>query len=206
MAPFVPLVHGAQVDLGFVFAGKVVTNRLWFIKDDPPIVPLDLSGLVDGVISWYTSEMLPYLSHDIEFKGARATKWDSTPGDISEITLMSAFGGVAEKSYSANVALRVGFRWPLNQRHRLNCHFVPGIPDSFVTLNTPDPLAVYHYWNAYVDLIDAARLFSPLFEWRWVVTSAWQGGVLRAEQAWGECIGPVDVSEIRVAQRRTRLP
>lgn len=206
MAPFVPLVDGAQAELGFRLGGIVCTNRLWFIKDNPPVVLSDLDGLVTGLISWYTSSILPFLSDELTFRGARATDWGSSPGGTSSITVTSVLGGVASKTYSANVAVVVPFRWPSSHWFlKRNKHYVPGIPDSAIAGNDVDSTFSANLFEGYAALIDAARLFPPILNWRWMVTSAWEGGSLRSEQFARECIGPPPDTLFVIGQRRARL-
>lgn len=205
MTPFIPLPQGAQAEIGFSFAGKVVENRLWFFKDNPPIELVDLQGLADGLAAWYVDQMLPYLSSDIEFLGTVATKWDDHIGDLTTNSHVGLPGGTASKSYSANVAVRVNLRWPLEVRERMNCNFVPGIPDSALSLNTVDSTWANHVWDAYVNLVDLVRFWGPDMDWRWIVASQVDGGSFRTEQRFDECEGPVRPELFRVAQRRRRL-
>jgi len=207
MAPFVPVADGVQAELGFRLDGKVVSNRLWFIKDNPPIVMSDLDGLVAGLISWHTTNILPSLSSDIIFRGARATRWNSVPGDISSITLVTIAGGTAIQSHSANVAVVVPFRWPLALgREKKNKNYIAGVPLSEVNLNTVSDSFTDVLFEAYAALVDECRLFSPLFNWRWMVASAFDAGVARSTQLIGECTGPSFTRPYLLGQRRKRLP
>lgn len=205
MTPFIPLADGAQAEIGYSLAGKTMENRLWFVKDNPPIVLSDLQGLADGLVNWHVNKVLPFLSTDIELLSVIAAKWDDHAGDIFAQTHANVLGSVASKSYSANVAVRINLRWPLQFRQRKNCNFLPGIPDNAISLNTVDLTWAENIWEAYADLIDDTRLFSPILNWRWMVTSYQDGGSFRTEQLAGECIGPVHWEFFRVAQRRKRL-
>lgn len=207
MAVFVPITDGAQAELGFRLGGEVVTNRLWFIKDNPPIVLSDLDGLVAGLISWHTTFILPSLSADITFRGARATRWTTSLGDISSETLVSIPGGDAGSSHSANVAVIVPFRWPLSHgREKKNKHYIGGVPTSQVTLNTVSDAFTDVLFEAYAALVDECRLFSPIFNWRWMVASAFDEGSPRSTQLVGECTGPSFTKPYLLGQRRKRLP
>lgn len=206
MAVFVPLANGSEVIMVYILDNKVVTSSLWFTFDNPPFGLAELNGLAAGVYNWHTTEILPFLSNDLQLVIVEA--FDRTidpPVNIGNAGPLVQ-GGTLSPSYSANVALRINLRWPLQFRERKNCNFVPGIPDSAVTLNTLDPTFANRMWSAYADLIDATRLFSPAFNWRWVVTSRVDGGLPRVTRRFGECIGPVAKSELKLAQRRKRLP
>lgn len=206
MAPFVPLLYGAQVELLYTLGGVVVENRLWFIYDNPPFGITELQGLSDGVYGWHTREVLPYLSRDLTLAAVVATDWTATPTPAFTITGPPVSGGVLEESYSANVAVLVPFRWPLTFRERRNANYLPGIPDSAINGNTVDLDWSLSIWTAYVDLIDATRLFTPILNWRWVNTSAWDAGVLRSQLLWGDVEGSTFDLPFKIGQRRKRLP
>ncbi len=206
MAPFVPLLAGAQVELLYILGGVVIENRLWFVYDNPPYGSTELQGLSDGVYAWHAGEVMPYLSHELQLAAVVATNWTTNPTPFFTISGPPINGGSTDKSYSANVAVLVPFRWPLGYRERRNANYVPGIPDSAVTLNTVDLTFSDHLFDAYVNLIDEARRFYPIENWRWVNTSAWDAGVLRSTQLWGDVEGPSFVRPFKLGQRRRRLP
>lgn len=207
MGAFVPLTDGAQVEIIYTLGGEIVENRLWFWTDLPPITSTELQGLADGVYDWHVANIMPFLSQDLSLATVAATDWTSSGGVFAFSTGPVVIGGVAEQSHSANVALSVGFRWPLNRpRLKRNKNYVPGIPIGSVDLNTPTAALQDAMFEGYAALIDAARLFAPGFYWRWVVTSAIENGVPRSEQRFGECIGPLDRGRIILGQRRKRLP
>lgn len=207
MGVFVPMTDGAQVQLLYSLGGKIVSNRLWFFTDVGPIDSVALQGLVDGVFDWHTTYILPSLSQDLLLGTVIGETWDATPPALTALNITGATGGVTEESYSANVAAVVRFRWPINHnRLKQNKHYIPGLPDSAVTLNTVDPAFQDVLWNAYVVLIDAVRLFTPGFFWWWHVNSAFSGGAPRSEQFSRQCIGPVAANKIILGQRRKRVP
>lgn len=203
---FVPLNSGAQAQIVFTLDSKVVENRLWFLFDNPPFGSLELTGLAAGLYNWHTTKVLPYLSSDLQLAAVEVFDWTADPSPTIVVAGPPINGGVAEKSYSANVATRVNLRWPRAFRERMNCNFVPGLPDSAVTLNTLDPTFRNRIWEAYADLIDDTRLFAPVLNWRWVVASAIDAGTLRSELLVGECIGPVEEEKLKLGQRRKRMP
>jgi len=207
MGVFVPLIDGAQVQLVFILDGEIVSNRLWFWTDLPPFGTTELVGLADGVYDWYTSTILPSLSQDLLLATVVATDWN-TEGNVGEITTRPPIiGGVAEGSHSANVALSVGFRWPINDnRHKRNKNYVPGIPLSEINLNTPTATIQNALFEGYAALIDAARVFPPSDYWYWVVTSAFVDNAPRTEQHFNVSIGPTERASIIIGQRRKRLP
>lgn len=207
MSTFVPVVSGAQVEIGFSLGGINVENRLWFRLDEGPVSAAKLADLSSGVAAWHTGNVLPHLSSDIELLSTIARKWDDHDGDIFSQTPVHLFGGVASPSHSANVALVIPFRWPLQLAQlKRNKNYVPGIPISEVDLNTPSFALRDALFEAYVALIDAAPFFSPIPRWRWIVASAFSAGAPRSEQLIGACIGPPPDKAFVLGQRRKRLP
>jgi len=207
VAPFVPLTNGAQVELVFVLAGQVVSNRLWFWTDGDPPASAELLGLADGVYSWYTDNILPSLSNELLLQTVVAKDWSTSTTPFEVTTLPPITGGAIESCYSANVALSVGFRWPVQfARLKKNKNYVTGIPLSAIDLNTPTDAIRDVLFEGYAALVDAARFFVPGFYWFWVVTSAWEDNTLRSEQLFKKCLGPVARLEIHTGQRRKRLP
>lgn len=205
MTPFVPAPGLVQAELFFRQQLVTVENRLWFRKDDLTITQSDLDNLAVGVSDWYSVGVLPYLSWDVAFLGVLTRKFDDHDGDLFGETFLRSAGGLIEAPYSANVSVRVNFRWPLQHRLRKNCHFVPGIPMSALQWNTVDLTWANNVWEGYVGLIDEARFFEPASGWHWVLASAYEHGDLRTEQFVAPCIGPTRWTEWRIAQRRPRL-
>lgn len=206
MAPFVPLTDGAQVEVVSVLGGIVVTNRLWFTTDDPPITQTSLDGLAVGVYSWYILRVLPFLSVDLQLAAIVAKDWTSDPPPFISVAGPPINGGDTDEAHSANVAVVAPFRWPLNfSKLKRNKNYVPGIPKSAVDVNTVTETFSGNIFEGYAALIDAARLFSPLLTWRWRVTSAWEGNVLRSTQFVRDSIGPPPGQRLKIGQRRKRL-
>lgn len=205
MAVFVPLLDGAQVEIGFGLGGQVMENRLWFISRQPPVTLTQLQALADGVADWHTTSILPALSSDLELLSVIASKWDDHIGDIFAQADVHLFGGSAVGSHSANVAVKIRFKGSTAQTWRDGSNFVPGIPVDMVNLNQVDHTFAEALRFGYVDLIDAAAVFGPFPAWRWVITSQVLAGVPRATQAFARTDFP-RVRELPVAQRRKRLP
>jgi hypothetical protein len=205
LAVFVPLLDGAQVEIGFSLGGKTMENRLWFVDRQPPITLTQLQDLADGVAAWHVAEVLPLLSSDIELLSVLAEKWDDHVGDIFAQSHVNLLGGSATQSHSANVAVKIRFKGSTAQTWRDGSNFVPGIPIDVVNLNTVDHTFAEALRFAYVDLIDLASGFGPFPAWRWVITSQVLDGSPRTTQAFARTDFP-RVRELPVAQRRKRLP
>jgi len=201
MALFVPLANGIQAELVFRLDGKIVTNRLWFVVVAGAPTTADLTAVGAGVGSWAASSLVPWLSQDIRLLEVRA--YDATvayPGP-QVITFVGADGGVAEGSYSANVAVKIEFQTSNPPAEWWNWNFICGIPLSGVTLNRIETTFRNHIQDAYITLLD---VFS-LFVYRWEATRAVVDGTPLATRDHLR----IDHPRIRrqfVSQRRTRLP
>jgi len=206
MGAFVPLPAGAQVIVRLQLAGLSVSNRLWFTYDTPPFNLAALQGLADGVSGWWRGNIMPALSIDLFLSEVAAFEWSADPPPLSAFNSTPMYGGVNEKSYSANVAVVVPFLWPIDVRLKRNKHFVAGIPDGGVVLNTVQPALQDALFEGYAALVDAARLFSPTFKWRWRAASAYAGGLARSEQYVADVQGPPIETPFLLGQRRRRLP
>lgn len=205
MAPFVPLAAGAQVEAVFNLGGTVVENRFWFVYDTPPYGVPEIVILCNGFYNWHVANVMPLLSSDIELDHVIATSWFTSLHFGAFTTAPPVAGGTASPSHSANVAVVVPFKWALGFREKANKNYVPGIPISGVDLNTPTAAFSNDLWEAYVSLIDAARTWGPVQQWRWVVTSAYDGGSARSTQLWTSCQGVPRPGHFKLGQRRSRL-
>lgn len=206
MATFVPLVSGAQVEIFHNYGGVIIENRLWFAFDNPPFTAVELQGLTNGVAAWWVGKVLPFLSVNLNTLTVAARDWSgASPGPYT-ITNVAALGSVTGDSHSANVAVVVPFKNPLGVTLKRNKNYIAGVPDAGIILNQVDPFFATALYEAYSDLIDDCRLFSPVFNWRWVTASAYEGGSPRVEQLWYTCNGPPPADTFKVGQRRKRMP
>jgi len=205
VTPFVPITDGAQVVVVFTLGGEVVSNRLWFVSRSPPITTTTLQALCDGVYGWYTGQVLPLLSSDLQLAAVEGFDWTADPSPITAATGPAVNGGSAVESHSANVADRIWFYSSASPDRIRNSHFIPGIPTDKVNLNTVDITFRSDVRDGYINLIDLAASFGSFPAWRWVCASAWEAGSLRTEQR----VLRTDFIRYKrpwVAQRRKRLP
>lgn len=206
MAPYVPLLYGAQVEIVQLLGGEKIENRLWFTFDNPPFTSTDMDSLCEGVAHWWTTWILPHLSVSLTTEKVEARDWTGSAPSLPVVWLVGVNGGRILQSHSANVAVVVPFRWPIGLRYKRNKNYVSGIPLDAVDLNTVTPVFSDALFEGYAALIDAARLFSPVLNWRWVVTSAWENTILRTEQLWHTSQGVAPNTIWKLGQRRMRLP
>lgn len=206
MAPFVPVLYGCQVEIFHEIDFQIISNRLWFTFDTGPFTLADLQGCSDGVALWWTTNILPALSHELTTASVVASDWTADPPPNIAVTIVNTAGGDSGESSSANVAVVVPFLWPLGISLKKNKNYVGGIPESAIDLNTPTAAIRDVLYEGYAALIDAARLFAPVLHWRWVGASAWVNGNLRSQQLYYEIQGPQLNRQFLLGQRRKRLP
>jgi hypothetical protein len=204
---FVPMTGGAQVEIIFLLDNEVLENRLWFYNTSTiPGVP-ELTALAQGVYDWHTARILPALSNQLTLQIVVATDWSTQFPLTQGFAGPPVTGGVIGESSTANVAVVVPFKWPLQYgRLKKNKNYIPGVPESEITLNTPSASIRDVLWDAYVALIDECRLWFPHNTWIWVTASSYEDNLPRTEQLIGECIGPGAKPRIILGQRRRRLP
>lgn len=205
MGVFVPVPSGVQAIIYYSYATIVISNRLWFTNDVSDLSSLAQVGLVEGLLEWHTTYILPYLSVDITLIRVQATVWESEPVPGPTYIDVALTGGIDSPGLSANVAVVVPFRWPLGSRERRNKHFIPGIPDSEVDLNTVSDAFSDAMFEAYSALVDDARDWYPGSTWRWRVASAFDGGAPRSEQFVRSAQGASFRRPYKLGQRRKRL-
>lgn len=183
MTPFIPFPNGAQAEALYVFDGKPITNRFWFLNRQPPTTAIQIENLAIGLGEWARTNVLPFLGNDIQLVGARARSWDTTPATHETVTTIGDSGGSSSRCLSANVAVRIELKGSSAQTFRNNSSFVGGIPIDVVEGNTVDAGFLDNLFEAYVDLIDLAAVFGVFPAWRWVVASSWESGSLRSTLA-----------------------
>jgi len=203
--PFVPFADGAQVEIKFLLFGEVVENRLWFRSRFGAPDPSQIQALADGVASWHISQVLPFLSDDLNLYAVVATDWSAFPTPSQYASIHNDFGGVSGGSHSANVSIRVLFKGTSDQTFPSNSNFVPGIPLSSVDGNYYSIGIKDALFDAYVNLIDLTFHFEATHTWQWVITSRRVDLNWRTEQEWSRTDFIRFPSPV-ISPRRRRLP
>jgi hypothetical protein len=201
MALFVPLEQGIQAEFVYRLDHKLVTNRLWFVvvADNPTTG--DLLTVADGLAAWNQANLLPWLSRDIRLVEVRCYDATVPYPDVSVGSFVGVDGGIAEDSYSSNVAVKIEFQTETPPALWMNWNFICGVPLSGILLNTIDSTFRDRVEDAYIALLD---VFS-LFVYRWEATRAVVNGVPLSTREHFR----VDHPRIRrkySSQRRSRMP
>lgn len=203
--PFVPLANGAQVEIISFYLGEIVENRLWFVSRFIPIDTTLIDALAVGVSAWFRTDVLPFLSSDLQLQVVRASDWtDVTPPHVG-VDTTAASGGNTSGGLSANVSIRVRFNGDNSQTFRDNSNFVPGIPKDAVDGNYYTSTIRDALFDAYVHLIDLASTWSAGNDWRWVITSRRANYTYRTTQLFART-DIITLPSPVISPRRRRLP
>jgi len=197
--PFQPVANVAQLRLEGTVDRQQTINDIYFEISGTGITLLNLFPLLANVSDWWQTQVVPQLSNN--FSSVRVTATDLTTisgPSIEQAT--AAVGGVAVEAAPNNVAACVSFRTASRGRSFRGRNFVPGIPNSLITLNTLDSAFISALLDAYTLLVGAGT-FLP--GWQWVVVSRQNAGVVRPS---GLAIPVVSVTMVgnSVRSMRTR--
>jgi len=173
--PFQPAIDIATTTLqGLVDNQLTILDLNWFASAG--ITAFNLGTLANGVSTWFTNSLAPLLSEQWSAVNVHAVDNTSATGPVADSSSVQA-GGVTGEAAPNNVAAVVSLRTDQRGRSGRGRNFVPGIPNSLITLNTLDSGFITNLVTAYQLLVGAG---SFLAGWQLVVLSRQTGGVLRA--------------------------
>lgn len=168
-----PSIVGTTIE-GRMDSQLTINDLFWFSSG--AITPSSLNTLVTDMANWVNASFAPLLSRDWQGSRIRAVDLGSATGAQAEIPAPYV-GGVDVEAAPNNVAACISLRTAQRGRSGHGRNFVPGIPNSVITLNTLDPDFITALEIAYQELVGAGS-FSAGFEL--VVLSRQTGGALRA--------------------------
>jgi hypothetical protein len=151
-----------------------INDLFWFSSG--AITPSSVNSLLTNLFNWLNTSLSPLLSRDMAYTRIRAVDLSSAIGLALETPAPFA-GGVDVEAAPNNVAACVSLRTAQRGRSGRGRNFIPGIPNSVITLNTLDPTFITDLVNAYATLPGAGGFTAG---WELVVLSRVTGGVPRA--------------------------
>jgi len=157
----------------------VVDNQLtildlnWFASGG--VTATNLGTLANGVSTWFTNSLAPLLSEQWSAVNVHAVDNTAVTGPVADSSSLQV-GGVTGEAAPNNVAAVVSLRTDQRGRSGRGRNFVPGLPNSLITLNTLDSAFVTNLLAAYQMLVGAG---SFLAGWQLVVLSRRSGGLAR---------------------------
>jgi hypothetical protein len=150
-----------------------INDLFWFSSG--AITASSVNSLLTNLFNWLNTSLSPLLSRDMAYTRIRAVDLGSATG-LAQETPAPFAGGVDVEAAPNNVAACVSLRTAQRGRSGRGRNFIPGIPNSVITLNTLDPTFVTDLVNAYAILPGAGGFTAG---WELVVLSRVTGGVPR---------------------------
>lgn len=167
----------AQIRCEGIVDGCQTINDLYFEISGGAIDPVNIQTITGLVGSWFATSLAPNLSNDWAPVRAVGIDLGSPTGATASVGLSGA-GGVTNEAAPNNVAACVSLRTAQRGRSGHGRNFVPGIPNSLITLNTLDAGFINDITTVYLALVGAGTFAAG---WQLVVVSRRTGGLLRAE-------------------------
>jgi hypothetical protein len=197
--PFQPAPDIAQFSLYGRVDGQTTINDLYFAISGGTITPAGLAEMTDAVAAWWGDHVIPLLSED--WAGQRVVGVDLTTANGARAeTARAAFGGESGEAAPNNVAMCVKFLTAFRGRSFRGRNFVPGVPNSQLTLNTLAGGLIDNLLSAYGMLIGPGTLLAG---WEWVVLSRITAGDKRPNGV-GSPVVAVAMTTNTVRSMRTR--
>jgi len=171
--PVVPDV--AQVRLEGRIDGQLTLNNLYFEVSGGGITPVNIATLANAVAAWFLDELTPELSQD--WSAVRVQAFDlGDPAGAAATATSAGPGGVAGESAPNNVAACISIRTASRGRSGRGRNFLPGVPNSLITLNTLDNTFMATLVSVYEQLIGPGTFLAG---WQQVIVSYYTAGALR---------------------------
>lgn len=197
--PFQPAPNIAQVQLfGRVDGQLTINNTAWEVSGGG-ITAVNLLDLATDVNSWAITDLAPNLSEDWSYVGCRAFDLGNQYGAGVEVAGSTA-GGVSGEAAPNNVAACVSFGTGLRGRSFRGRNYIPGVPNSVITLNTLSDIFMSNIVGAFTSLIGAGTFSAG---WQWVVLSRYIVNLPR-DTAIGSPVLTVSFKSPYVRSMRTR--
>jgi len=173
--PYQPVAQTAQVTIEGRMDGQLTILDLYF-QNSGAVTQLNLGNIASAVSNWIQLQLAPLLSNDWTSLRVKAVDLDTQTGPVSEAPAVFA-GGVTSEAAPNNVAACVSFRTAQRGRSGRGRNFVPGIPNSVITLNTMTSIFIGDLVAAYSQLVGPGTFSAG---WQWCVVSRFENNVKRA--------------------------
>lgn len=155
--------------------GQDTINDLYFEISGTGISPTSLLNIATALDAWASTQLAPLLSEDWQYLRTDAT--DLTAANSFQVSVGTpAVGGVTSEAAPNNVAACISFQTGIGGRSFRGRNYVPGIPNSAITLNTLSNTFMGALLTTYF-MLAGAGTFEP--GWQWVVVSRQTAGALR---------------------------
>jgi len=146
----IPVADTCLLELRQVLFGQKIENTFGF-RLDGGFGTMEMTGLMNDMLLWWTTELAPWLSADISLRELVCTDLSTITGPsvAQAAPVPNPDGGVGFGSLPGNCALCVSFRTNLRGRSYRGRNFVAGLPETEVTGNTVATATVNGIQDAY---------------------------------------------------------
>jgi hypothetical protein len=166
----------AQIKCEGIVDGCQTINNLYFELSGGAIDPVNIQTITGLVGAWFASNLAPDLSNNWAPVRAVGIDLGSPTGATASVGL-SGTGGVTNEAAPNNVAACISLRTAQRGRSGHGRNFIPGVPNSLVTLNTMDSGFIANMTATYQLLVGAGTFAAG---WQFCVVSRQTAGSLRA--------------------------
>jgi len=168
---FVPSATEVRAQLEGRIDGQTTINDLYFSLPGGYILS-DIQSLAVNLEDWFVLSLAPLLSQDWAALSLHVRALNVPAGFVVDRPAV-ATGGVAIESAPSNVAACVSFRTGIAGRSFRGRNYVPGIPNSVLTLNTMSDTFMIDVRQAYELLLPGGGALPG--GWIWGVESQFSG-------------------------------
>lgn len=151
--------------------GCQTINDLYFEISGGAIDAVNIQTITGLVGSWFATSLAPNLSEDWAPVRAVGVDLGSPTGPTASVGLGGA-GGVTGEAAPNNVAACISLRTAQRGRSFRGRNYIPGIPNSLITLNTLDTGFINDLTTVYLMLVGPGTF-----------AAGWQLGVVSRQQA-----------------------
>jgi len=200
--PFQPVAATCLAELVYSLDGQTIENTLYFRKDNA-WDESELFTLANELDAWWTAQMAPLLSTDISLIRVVCTALHAETGPQSILSLSPApAGAVPTNAVPNNSAFCLSFRTALIGRSFRGRNYVPGLPESVVTISRLAAGTATAIIEAYELLNTAASSLNAYH----VVVSRTVNGVVQMPTALTNAVNAYVAVDLVMDSQRRRLP
>ena len=204
---FVPSATEVHATLEGAVDNCQTINDLFFSLPGGYILS-DIQSLSTNLVDWFALSFAPLLSDNWSALAVHIRALNVPAGFVTDQAAV-AVGGVSNEAAPNNVAACISFRTGIAGRSFRGRNYIPGVPNSVVTLNTMDTTFMDAFVGAY-SLLQAGGGALP-GGWIWGVLSQFSGvdilghPIPRAAGVFTPIVNTLFVSN-KVKSMRTRSP
>jgi hypothetical protein len=197
---FIPASQILRTTVEYLLDGQILAN-VFHIDANEAIDAVVTNAILDVVEAWVETQMMAVSSSDLEATGLVGRDLTTISGGLVERPFSTPVpGAIGSPSLPNNVAVCVTLFTDLAGRSYRGRSYMPGIPESYVTLSGISSMLAGDYAGVFIDLVDT--LSTAGYE---LVVTSFQTGLAPRVAAVSTPITSVGVNTTVDSQRR-RLP